>query len=523
MSLRRIPTLLVLLLLGTQSACQLPSLNSSMPSSRFQIRANHIYDLSGRAIILRGVVVPYGYFFGSHGSPDPAFDRYGWGQLNLDTAARDFAIVKALGANLVRVMVTFEGGANRTDRARLEAVVTEARRAGLIVEVAGGDDFHENAQIPVEDAPGWISWLARRWKDDPYVWIQPVNEPNCSGGGHCTDWAYWQTEHQAYVDLIRAAGNTAPIVVNTISWSWDLSQIENYPLHDPLDAIIYGAHRYANCIQGWASSDGLLADGQWANLAAKFPLIVDETGAYNGDTPECGSSYHIAWNRGFLDYVGDWIEKRGGNGATGFAWYWSDENSLSGDWRSYESGLPERPFGVSDGVLTEWGQVFRDHFLSRFDDRQDLAHSARAYIWPALPREDIFSNQDKQPGDSLNGSAAIPELALAAPDDYAYQAGGLVWEKPVKVSLLNFINGSADDSGGNFAADFHLQVSPDGQTWAFAPWKLLQTYPYSPRASGATFSFSGEPLTVRGIRVVGAVSFTPGTSRFVRMRKIQVY
>jgi hypothetical protein len=271
-----------------------------------------------------------------------------------NTVERDFDMIKGLGCTVVRILIGFRATHEDADRAFLIDVVRLARRRGFVVEISVSyTSVADNLNTVVDGKRGWLTWLADRWKDDPYVWIQPMNEPNGSPPGDRSklgDWAFWQREQQQYVAAIRAAGNTAPIIIHTPMWSWDLRGVETHPLDDPLHNLIFAVHRYANENQTFTDAERAACDRNWADLAARLPIIVDEVGGQNPPTP-----MHLDWNRGFLDYCADWVTHRDGNGVVAFNWYWCDDNSLTGDWRQHRN----------TGELTDWGIAFRDHYLSR--------------------------------------------------------------------------------------------------------------------------------------------------------------
>lgn len=309
----------------------------------FTVKGNKILDIEGRPFIIKGIASPYGPFCGGMKE---------WDSIN--TVERDFDLIRGLGCNLVRILVTRKAAGADADRARLIAVVAQARKRGFVVEISNAyTSFDDNLTKPIGGQPGWLAWLASQWKDDPYVWLQPMNEPNGSPPGDPSkigDWTYWQREQNQYIATIRKAGNTAPLVINTPHWSWDFSGIDRFPLDDPQHKIIYAPHRYANENTRFTDEEKTRCDTKWGQLAARYPMVVDEVGGQNPP-----NEMHIEWNRGFLSYCADWVNDRQGCGVVAFNWYWCDDNSMTGDWRR----------NLNNGELNEWGQIFRDNYLKR--------------------------------------------------------------------------------------------------------------------------------------------------------------
>lgn len=307
-----------------------------------------ILDPQGQQFVVRGVVGAYGVFYGEV----PAhFSKYHF--INYDNAPQDFAAMRSYGFNLVRVFVAADHEGYGTDleyRQKLDRIVSLARAEGLVVEIANANSSYTTT-LP------WLAYLANRYRDDPYVWLQPMNEPNCmSGGAVCYDPVQWQREQTDYIRAIRATGFDNPIVVNGVGWSWNLSIIRNYPLQDA--NLILGAHRYANNCPDFLTSTcaGLYPSGQvadvrqkWADVASRFPMIVDEVGANDGKQ----FANSMTWADQFVTWSAGWTNQGTGSGLIAFNWRWPNTNTMV--------GAP----GVADTStqLSEWGRIVVDKFV----------------------------------------------------------------------------------------------------------------------------------------------------------------
>jgi hypothetical protein len=296
---------------------------------RFRVEGNRIVDPGGSRFVMKGVVAPYGTFAGG--------DAGGLGQVNERAAADDFARIARLGANTVKVYVTPHMVAGEADWARLDAVVQAARDQGLVVVLTG---FYAEFQ----EALPFVRRAAQSYADDPYVWLLPMNEPDCTvpeRGASCTDYASWQHQHRRYVEAIRNGGMESPIIVNGPGYSWDLSAVSRTSLGDP--NIVLGAHRYANGGSG-LDHEALREIGSgWARIAKRRAVVLDELGNYNG-----GYGASIEWTRQMTAYAREWVERGRGSGVVAFNWRWSDANTLVD---------PET------NELTEWGRIFTEDFL----------------------------------------------------------------------------------------------------------------------------------------------------------------
>jgi hypothetical protein len=295
----------------------------------FRISGNRILDPLGRPFIVKGADAVYGRFAGGNAN--------GWGLINYQHAQRDLDNMRVAGYNLARISVSYDlahlpatsPDYVPTDQylSELDNVIRWVTQRGMVAEVSNGNTARS------DDVNSFIELLARRYHSNPLVWFKPDNEPNCEDGDplKCLDWLTWQQQESRYVRTIRATGYLGPIVINCIAWSFDCSRIFDFPLRD--QALVYGAHRYGGGAATWDAVQQAETDLAWANLAARVPVIVDEVGTNSS------KSSPLAWSRGFLSYVVDWVMHRGGDGCIAFVNSWSDDNmmidAVTGGWNAW--------------------------------------------------------------------------------------------------------------------------------------------------------------------------------------------
>jgi Cellulase (glycosyl hydrolase family 5) len=299
-----------------------------LPAAKgFHVERGRIIAPDGRVFLVKGVVAVYGTFAGG--------DQAGLGAVNYSAARSDFALLRHFGANTVRIFVT-PATAAPNQFARLRQAVAWARQQGLVVELSNAfSDFA--ATVP------WLHKLAATFKDDPYVWLEPMNEPGCSPKPDpllCGNWQEWQSQERAYISAIRSAGMTAPIVINTPNWSSSVEQVAVYPLGDP--NLVFGVHDYGNNRAGVAGSDVTDYQRSWASTDGPLAVMVDEVGSWNGDRFANSAN----WLRQFVALVRGWVMHGRGSGAIGFVWRWSDPNTMT-----------------SGNQLTDWGRLFVRDYL----------------------------------------------------------------------------------------------------------------------------------------------------------------
>ena len=299
----------------------------SSGSSTFTVKGNKISSSNGAQFVVKGMTPMYGPFVAG----DPTGD---WSTYSLKNAASIFHDLKTNwpGVNIVRI---FTAGQVANDpnfplanyKTKLWDVVQKARAEGFVVLLV-------NSYSNIADTRSWIKELALRYKDDPYIWITPSNEPFCTSPdtaekSHCLEWQYWQNNMNTFISDIRSQGFHNPLLVNGINYSWDLSQIGTYPLSDPDNNIIYGAHRYAyngdTLNTSFTDSEKNDVNSKWANLSTTYPIVADELGNFNeGQT-------NFTWLQGMVDFITDWVNTRQGDGMIAFNHYWSDANSQTND------------------------------------------------------------------------------------------------------------------------------------------------------------------------------------------------
>lgn len=159
--------------------------------------------------------------------------------------------------------------------------------------------------------------------------------------------------------------------------------------------------------------------------------------------------------------------------------------------------------------------------------------SGTAYRWSGNTASISNSNRVAAPG--LNDGNLAVDVDLGGGRETlpaVYEAAGLVFDAPVTINKVDFVNGtfagevngSWDD--GSFEADFKIQTSVNGTTWRnVSNWALFPEYPYlSTSVSGATFTFIGKAENIKGIRVTGRVrnSETSGSWQ-ARAREITAF
>lgn len=176
--------------------------------------------------------------------------------------------------NIVRIQCwphTQTQGTSAQDLDWLFAVMDEYLAAGFVVMPASHDHTGSDvtwAQIQAEPKLlAWLDAIIARYKSNPYVWLNPLNEPT-TYPGTMTNWT--QLQNGLY-DRARSKGWTGIFVADMGGWGQDMDQLAAYQAFAARENAVISYHAYG---QSAAYQDANAAK----LIAAKVPVIVGETG-----------------------------------------------------------------------------------------------------------------------------------------------------------------------------------------------------------------------------------------------------
>jgi hypothetical protein len=161
----------------------------------------------------------------------------------------------------------------------------------------------------------------------------------------------------------------------------------------------------------------------------------------------------------------------------------------------------------------------------------NLALSGTAYRW--YDNTSATANTNKVAEPMLNDNSVAVDLNLAGtgydPSFNAYEAAGVILAQGSTIGSVVFVSGvsvpsNVGDSDGNFATDFHLQLSTNGTKWKDAAgWTLAPAYSYDSTTANRDYVFSGSATGILGVRVTGLVHPDFTLSAYSRVREVQVW
>lgn len=275
-----------------------------------------------------------------------------------------------------------DGLAYPSEMDQIDQTIDAATARGMAVMLRQAND-----QAPRQQVTEFMVWLVERYRDRPNIWLNPANEHNCFGirqpdgslvgNPNCKIGYVWADDIGAHIKAMRGAGWTAPIVINTIGWSGDAATVLRYMdgraefWSDP--NLIIGMHHYKRAGDpDFNTARRAETEAAWQPvLDSRYCSLVEECGPNNLgirdldpglNPPNSGDQAEWAetqlYFQQFFPWLGAKIEAGRSHGFIAFNWGAYDPVQQ----RHRENSL--RRVG-SDNAWTGWGELYRDHYLTR--------------------------------------------------------------------------------------------------------------------------------------------------------------
>ena len=156
----------------------------------------------------------------------------------------------------------------------------------------GGYDNEGNYLFPLSHLKSWWYDKAERFKDNPYVWFNIMNEPGSSASQ--TSASLWYQIHDEIIGLIREAGAENIIVLDEHAWgqgggyyggatSFDSAVITMGPaLNDKYSNLVFSLHVYDAWVDGISRFDRYFHDASERGLC----IILGEYGVMRNSSSQ---------------------------------------------------------------------------------------------------------------------------------------------------------------------------------------------------------------------------------------------
>ncbi len=321
-----------------------------------------------------------------------------WRGIDMTEAKHVDSITNCWGFNSLRVrnfLLSNPGDAVNSAPDYLDRIIATYTSRGRVVMIEAHD--RTGAYFEGQDLATLIAWhvkYAQKYKNNPYVWFNVMNEPDSNQGRGPSP--QWVTMHRQVIGAIRAVAPNNIIVVDAASWGQDAADwtierpqvIEsNSSLLSSAQAImsgntniVFSFHTY----QQWGADNFLNKSQAQANTrmrvyldalqAKRIPTIIGEYGSWNNDEDSMAAVRAV-----------DTVAIPRGVGHMVWAWGGYDNNRLvwptatgSGGWQINDCTNPTN--------LTELGKVaWRSTHPSTprcpaADDTWDVRNVGRPYL-----------------------------------------------------------------------------------------------------------------------------------------------
>jgi hypothetical protein len=334
-------------------------------AGQFTTVGSKIYDPNGQEFIARGVNVPGQNFWTAH---DPTAD--------VSKIADDWQFNMIRVNSQPTVSWSAAGAGINIDNIVNAYTNRGAGKSPVVVMITlHADDVAYLEGQQLADATNWFAGLAAKYKDNPYVWFNLMNEPrNAANTGQpgwdmwTPDGAKWLAMGQTMIKAIRATGNDNMIIMDGTNHgqdqAWDdlgtlnpkhsavLSYGKQLQSFDGVDYsnIAFDAHLYGE----WSSPGAKSRLEQYiqATQAAGLPLIFGEYGAtiWNDWTQVAKDALELANKYGIGHAAWHWADAGGWDLTTG-----TDFSALGTSWEVGGGYLINSPTNPTN--LTEFGQM----------------------------------------------------------------------------------------------------------------------------------------------------------------------
>ncbi len=272
----------------------------------FSVTGTKIYGPDGKEFVAKGVNV----------------NGYNW-VWTRNTVNDVHLIADCWAFNLVRVNSFLFMGESKypqyTSNNDLDAIVKTYTERGIVVVFEGHDRI--GSYYSGDDLTALVAWftdLARKYKDNPYVWFDVANEP---GGRKSIDSAQWINMHGQVIKGIRDdAGANNIIIVEGAYGGQDVGNADASSVTDSAilqygkDVVHFGGRSFQNIVFSihtydlWNAGDAKLA--MYFDKVAElgFPMIIGEYGVRTDRDvmPAAISTFNVAIPRNIGLIVWQW-------------------------------------------------------------------------------------------------------------------------------------------------------------------------------------------------------------------------
>jgi hypothetical protein len=164
----------------------------------------------------------------------------------------------------------------------LDAIVRAFTSRGIVVVLEAHDrigGYYLGADL--DTLVRWYTDLATRYRDNPYVWFDVMNEPGNRSGIDAESWVYM---HGEVIEAIRGTAQANNVIIVEGAYGGQDSASDSAILQHSADVMNYNGQHYSNIVFSihpydlWNGGDAQMADFFDRVQAQNLALVVGEYG-----------------------------------------------------------------------------------------------------------------------------------------------------------------------------------------------------------------------------------------------------
>ncbi|UOG90781.1 MAG: cellulase family glycosylhydrolase [Candidatus Thiothrix sulfatifontis] len=351
----------------------------------------------------------------------------------------------------------------------------------------------------LEDYTTFITDFARKFKDNPYVWIDLHNEPgtyqgvgNADQGIPAHDFSRWQAEYAAMRAAVRSIAPNMPIFASGNAWGQDTGPNWNgdQPVASEASALLSNAdffaadpqlggtiHVYDQWNYGADPAARLQDYFDRVQATTRSPLLIGEFG-YADNTGKATEALHTLLQRPQYQHIGRLV----------WTWAASDNNDLTTDATSQGSGAAIDACHAHPSNLTRLGElVWQDTHAAELDSDndglpnqqdEDDDNDGLPDLWELENGLDSSNAADAVADNDSDGLINLDEYRLDTdPLNPDSDGDGLKDGEEVNTHNTNPLNQDSDGDGMNDKAEIDAGRDPNDPADASANNPAVRVMP----------------------------------------------
>jgi hypothetical protein len=242
---------------------------TSVPSADFTVDGTTILDPDGQPFVPKGVNV---------GGMNWTWDRPTVPDIDLITDCWNFNLVR-VNSFLFTGQIQYPQHDTNND---LDAIIRAFTDRGIVVVLEAHDrigGYYLGGDL--DTLVNWYTDLAIRYRDNPYVWFDVMNEPGSRNGIDSESWVYM---HGEVIEAIRGTAQANNVIIVEGAYGGQDTPTDSAILEHSAEILNYNGQRYGNIVFSihpydlWNAGDAPMADYFDRVQAQDLALVVGEYG-----------------------------------------------------------------------------------------------------------------------------------------------------------------------------------------------------------------------------------------------------